>query len=77
MTILLKLFGVILVVTDCANSVDVSYEILSTLYLPYTYTPTPTYALGEDAAEQLAYDKGAKLIYSIGKQDQGKMLIQT
>lgn len=70
MTILLKLFGVILVVTDCSNSVEVSYEILSTLYLPYTYTPTPAYALGEDAAEQLAYDKEAKLIYSIGKQDQ-------
>lgn len=50
-----------------SNGSRVSYKILSNVYLPYTYDPSPAYALGEDATEQVAYDKHAKIIYSIGK----------
>ena len=46
---------------------SVQLEKLSTLYLPYDYSPTPEYELLEDAAEQLAYDVQRKIVYSVGK----------
>ncbi|KAH3707600.1 hypothetical protein DPMN_067010 [Dreissena polymorpha] len=45
---------------------NVSFDVLSTLYLPYTYVPTAQYALEKDAAEQIAYDVTGKLLYSVG-----------
>ena len=48
-------------------SFSVSVEKLSTLYLPYDYTPTPQYGLFGDAAEQLAYDTEGRLLYTAGK----------
>ena len=46
---------------------DVTLEELSTLYLPFEYTPTPNFGLGVDASEQLAYDKDRRMLYSVGK----------
>ena len=48
-------------------SFSVQLEKLSTLYLPYDYTPTPQYAVDEGAAEQLAYDTEGRLLYTAGK----------
>ena len=49
------------------TSFNVSVEKLSTLFLPYTYSPSEIYDLGEDAAEQMVYDPPTKLLYSVGK----------
>ena len=46
---------------------SVQLEKLSTLYLPYDYTPTPQYAVDEGATEQITYDAKGRLIYSVGK----------
>lgn len=62
--------GVVLILATLSAGLQVNYEILSTLYLPYTYEPTATYALDENAAEQMAYDKEAKIIYTVGKSHQ-------
>lgn len=51
---------------------DVTLEELSTLYLPYEYTPSPNFGLGEDASEQLTYDNDRKMLYSVGKKLNGK-----
>lgn len=61
------LIGLLFSVNGISSRLVVKHKILSTLYLPYTYDPTPTYGLGEDAAEQLAYDKDSKIVYSVGK----------
>ncbi|WAR09968.1 GIGA3-like protein, partial [Mya arenaria] len=45
----------------------VTFDVLSTLYLPYKYTANgPIYALEQDAAEQMAFDATSKLLYSVG-----------
>lgn len=58
--------GVLLAVFALPSEAKVSYEIMSTVYLPYTYDPAPTYGFGEDASEQVAYDPQRKLVYSVG-----------
>ncbi|KAL4216275.1 hypothetical protein ACF0H5_024000 [Mactra antiquata] len=53
----LLLFGV---------SAGLHFETLSTVYLPFTYTPTPQYELDKDAAEQMSYDSKNHILYSVG-----------
>ena len=48
-------------------SFSVNFKTVSTVFLPYEYTPTPQFALDMDAAEQMAYDQVEHIIYSVGK----------
>ena len=69
LTTLLLVTGLVWALTlTCvsASNVTLDYQILSRLYVPYTYEPEPTYALGEESVEQLAYDKDAQLVYTGG-----------
>lgn len=59
--------GLLLSVFHGVTGVTVDYEILSRLYLPYMYDPTPMYELDKGVAEQIAYDKEDKIIYCAGK----------
>ena len=61
------LMPLILIIGPADAAFDVSFDVLSTLFLPYTYVPTAEYALGKNAAEQLAYDVDGQLLYSVGK----------
>ena len=63
--LMLLLLGVSMASLVAANK-GISYTILSRVYLPYSYDPE-TFAFGEDASEQVAYDSQRKFIYSIGK----------
>ena len=49
------------------TSFVVSFEKVSMLKLPYTYSPTVEYELDKDAAEQMVFDHANKLLYSVGK----------
>jgi len=62
---LLKLICLTMGVNVATSSV--TFDVLSTLYLPYAYTPQPQYALEKDAAEQMAYDAENSILYSVGK----------
>ena len=61
------LMSLILMIGPADAAFNVSFDVLSTLYLPYTYVPTAQYALEKDAAEQIAYDVTGKLLYSVGE----------
>nr|UYM80488.1 shell protein 2B [Novocrania anomala] len=45
----------------------ISLRPLSTLYLPYTYNPSPQYALNKGVAEQSSYDAARKTVYTVGE----------
>ena len=64
---ILALCSFICICLQCTSGISLSFQRLSSLYLPYTYDPSPKYALGEDAAEQMAYDSKKRILYSVGE----------
>lgn len=63
----LKQFFSVFIYSVVVSGLKLEFKTLSTVYLPYTYSPTPQYKLDKDAAEQMAYDANSKIIYSVGK----------
>jgi len=63
----MRILLVLAALVSLGCGITVKYKILSTLYLPYTYDPAEAYALKEDAAEQMSFDKDNQILYSVGK----------
>lgn len=59
---------VLMAIIHC-NFSEAAFQLnyLSTLYLPYSYRPTPTYIFDRDVSEQSAYDAEKMLLYTVGE----------
>ena len=62
----LEMFALFLMAfRNFGDTFKVELEKLSTLYLPYQYSPID-YEMDEHAAEAAAYDAEKKIVYSVG-----------
>ena len=67
MRLVLSTVTLILVVLVVGSEAKIQLEHLSTLYLPYSYRPSPIFRYDKDVAEQSAYDPNKKLLYTVGE----------
>ena len=56
----------LITVIDVGYALNITLNKLSTIFLPYQYSPI-MYGMQQNAAEQLSYDADRKILYTVGK----------
>ena len=67
MKLVLSTLALIFVILVVGSEAIIQLEHLSTLYLPFSYHPSPIYKYNKDVAEQSAYDPNKKILYTVGE----------